>query len=191
MSTITERKKSVDRVIDGPYPEFAQEVRRLLGWEDNSTREYFSTRQASSITGVNYSTVSMMARGFRSSLNNIKQFANALGGDANLLSRLSGHLLPISTVRTKSADELEVVKAFSSPWIATSDRLPEPNEVVLVREVWGGVPRFFTAYRDLNGFWESVGDFTFDGAAITHWMPIPAVDEALTKRAAERQGAIK
>ena len=275
MSTVTERKKSVDRAIDGAYPEFAQEVRHLLGWEDNSTRQYFSSRKASGITGVGHVTITTMARGFRPSFENIRMFADALHGDSQLLLKLCGYLTPVetgdqqvytmnaTTEREKAAlrpidgryDEMakevrkllgwgscedypflttrsaarktgishtaissmargdrpseNIIMRFAqamdadetkllslsgygvclSPWIAISDQLPDPNEVVLVREVWGGVPRFFTAYLDVNGFWGSVGNFAFDGAAITHWMPIPAVDEALTKRAAERQGA--
>lgn len=67
-------------------------------------------------------------------------------------------------------------KAKQSPWISVEDRLPDNQDIVLVRGEYGGK---CTAY--LHG--KNSGFITYGEDAykvfgeITHWMPIPKFDE--------------
>lgn len=66
--------------------------------------------------------------------------------------------------------------AKQSPWISVEDRLPDNQDIVLVRGEYGGK---CTAY--LHG--KNSGFITYGEDAykvfgeITHWMPIPKFDE--------------
>lgn len=63
-------------------------------------------------------------------------------------------------------------QAKQSPWISVKDKLPDNQNIVLVRDEYGG---FYTAY--LHG--PKSGFITYGEEAyrkfgeITHWMPIP------------------
>ena len=91
LTTNTEREKALLRPIDGPFPEFGQEVRRLLGYYPEDRRSFLTSRMVSRKTGVNYSTISSMVRGVRASESTIRKIASVLGGDANKLLRLAGY----------------------------------------------------------------------------------------------------
>lgn len=64
-------------------------------------------------------------------------------------------------------------------WISVDERLPKPNERVLVH----GDDGVFTAYRDDFEYptWQCdpIGSYASDGIVfgITHWMPLPEIDD--------------
>lgn len=66
-------------------------------------------------------------------------------------------------------------QAKQSPWISVKDKLPDNQNIVLVRDEYGG---FCTAY--LHG--PKSGFITYGEEAyrkfgeITHWMPIPSLE---------------
>ena len=69
-------------------------------------------------------------------------------------------------------------RAKQSPWVSVKDSLPDNQDIVLVRDEYGG---FCTAY--LHG--PKSGFITYGEEAyrkfgkITHWMPIPPFEEIL------------
>ena len=66
--------------------------------------------------------------------------------------------------------------AKQSPWISVEDRLPDNQDIVLVRDEYD---RFCTAYlHGKNSGFITYGEdaYNFFGE-ITHWMPIPKFDE--------------
>lgn len=68
--------------------------------------------------------------------------------------------------------------AKQSPWISVEDRLPDNQDIVLVRDEYD---RFCTAYlHGKNSRFITYGEdaYNFFGE-ITHWMPIPKFDEIL------------
>lgn len=87
-----ERNKARNIPIDGEYPDFAKAVRYLLGWSEDSDRPYLSTRAAQSKTGVNFTTISMAARGFRGKEDTVKKIAVGLGGDVDELLLLADYV---------------------------------------------------------------------------------------------------
>ena len=89
-----ERAKSSALALDGPYPDLGREVRRLLGWEVGSDHPYLSTRAAQTKTGVNFTTIALIARGFRARADTLKKIASGLGGDEDLLLVLADHIPP-------------------------------------------------------------------------------------------------
>lgn len=67
-------------------------------------------------------------------------------------------------------------QAKQSPWISVEDRLPDNQDIVLVRDEYD---RFCTAYlHGKNSGFITYGEdaYNFFGE-ITHWMPIPKFDE--------------
>lgn len=63
-----------------------------------------------------------------------------------------------------------------SPWISVEDRLPDNQDIVLVRDEYD---RFCTAYlHGKNSGFITYGEdaYNFFGE-ITHWIPIPKFDE--------------
>ena len=54
------RVKAARTPINGPYKEAAKLVRRLLGWEEGSTRPYLSTRNAQNKTGISNGTINAL-----------------------------------------------------------------------------------------------------------------------------------
>lgn len=83
---------------DGPYPDLAREMRRLMGHDPDpdlgpgqQSRPWLSTRAAESITGVNRMTIADALRGFRASAEVLLRFARTLGGDSWELLLASGY----------------------------------------------------------------------------------------------------
>lgn len=80
-----------------------------------------------------------------------------------------------------------------SEWISTADRLPEPNQQVLVWRIhdnwkWhGGVQvhistAFFTPAKVFGNNlapyeWKEFGPGTYFGQDVSHWMPLPEAPE--------------
>lgn len=67
-------------------------------------------------------------------------------------------------------------QAKQSPWISVEDRLPDNQDIVLVRDEYD---RFCTAYlHGKNSGFITYGEdaYNFFGE-ITHWIPIPKFDE--------------
>ena len=91
LTTVNDREKALLRPIDGPFKEFAQEVRRLMGYYAEERRPFLTSRMASRKTGVNYSTIASMTRGVRGSEETIRKIASGLGGRADHLLRLAGY----------------------------------------------------------------------------------------------------
>ncbi|MGI4792017.1 MAG: LexA family protein [Janthinobacterium lividum] len=90
-TTVSDREKAAARPIDGPFPEFAREIRHLLGYYAEDRRNFMTSRMAHRKTGVNYSTIASMTRGVRGSEDTIRKIAKGLGGDVDILLRLAGY----------------------------------------------------------------------------------------------------
>lgn len=130
MGTVEEREKARNRPIDGKYPEFAAEVRRLLGYDGD--RPFLTSRVAARKTGVNYSTVSAMVRGDRASASNIQKFADVLGGDADLLLSLAGFLPTSYTASRPMAPA--VVREQAAPYTI------DPEVMTMLVDAFSSVP---------------------------------------------------
>lgn len=87
----TERVKANARPVDGRYPEFAREVRRLLGYAGDDGRPFLTSRMVSRKTGINHATVTTMVRGDRPSYQTILRLSHGLGGKLNRLLTLAGY----------------------------------------------------------------------------------------------------
>ncbi|BDI28012.1 hypothetical protein CCAX7_000630 [Capsulimonas corticalis] len=92
MPTREDREKAAARPIDGAHKEFAEEVRRLLGYFEEAGRPFLTTRMAAGKTGVGHVTISTMVRGHRPSRGVISRFAQALDGDPIKLLDLAGYI---------------------------------------------------------------------------------------------------
>lgn len=93
MGTLEDRERAQARPVNGPYPEYAREVRRLLGYYSEDRRSFLSLRMAEGKTGVKHTTIGTMARGFRADVYNTRRFAESLSGDPDRLLAMGGHLV--------------------------------------------------------------------------------------------------
>ena len=86
-----DQRRPYNRRPDGPYPELAAEIARLMGHGENTDRNYLSTRMAEKKTGVTYNYFAFLLRGRRVGANSLIQIAKGLRGDPLLLLRLAGY----------------------------------------------------------------------------------------------------
>ncbi len=67
-------------------------------------------------------------------------------------------------------------QAKQSPWISVEERLPENQDIVLVRDEYGGKATAYLHGKD-SGFIVYGEDAYKVFGEITHWMPIPDLEE--------------
>lgn len=67
-------------------------------------------------------------------------------------------------------------QAKQSPWISVEERLPENQDIVLVRDEYGGKATAYLHGKD-SGFIVYGEDAYRVFGEITHWMPIPDLEE--------------
>lgn len=67
-------------------------------------------------------------------------------------------------------------QAKQSPWISVEERLPENQDIVLVRGEYGGKATAYLHGKD-SGFIVYGEDAYKVFGEVTHWMPIPDLEE--------------
>ena len=67
-------------------------------------------------------------------------------------------------------------QAKQSPWISVKERLPENQDIVLVRGEYGGKATAYLHGKD-SGFIVYGEDAYKVFGEVTHWMPIPDLEE--------------
>lgn len=71
-------------------------------------------------------------------------------------------------------DELPVVYIYPTKWIPVKERLPNPKDLVLVCNEFGGV---HYGYFESNKQWYTANNWLYDAwtvmSNVTHWMPLP------------------
>jgi len=82
-------------------------------------------------------------------------------------------------------DDIDMINAFKagaewqakqSPWISVKERLPENQDIVLVRGEYGGKATAYLHGKD-SGFIVYGEDAYKVFGEVTHWMPIPDLEE--------------
>lgn len=82
-------------------------------------------------------------------------------------------------------DDMDMINAFEagaewqakqSPWISVEERLPENQDIVLVRGEYGGKATAYLHGKD-SGFIVYGEDAYKVFGEVTHWMPIPDLEE--------------
>ena len=82
-------------------------------------------------------------------------------------------------------DDIDMINAFKagaewqakqSPWISVKERLPENQDIVLVRGEYGGKATAYLHGKD-SGFIIYGEDAYKVFGEVTHWMPIPDLEE--------------
>ena len=82
-------------------------------------------------------------------------------------------------------DDIDMINAFKagaewqakqSPWISVKERLPENQDLVLVRGEYGGKATAYLHGKD-SGFIVYGEDAYKVFGEVTHWMPIPDLEE--------------
>ena len=82
-------------------------------------------------------------------------------------------------------DDIDMINAFKagaewqakqSPWISVKERLPENQDIVLVRGEYGGKATAYLHGKD-SGFIVYGEDAYKVFGEVTHWMPIPDHEE--------------
>ena len=82
-------------------------------------------------------------------------------------------------------DDIDMINAFKagaewqakqSPWISVKERLPENQDIVLVRGEFGGKATAYLHGKD-SGFIVYGEDAYKVFGEVTHWMPIPDLEE--------------
>lgn len=82
-------------------------------------------------------------------------------------------------------DDIDMINAFKagaewqakkSPWISVEKRLPENQDIVLVRGEYGGKATAYLHGKD-SGFIVYGEDAYKVFGEVTHWMPIPDLEE--------------
>ena len=82
-------------------------------------------------------------------------------------------------------DDIDMINAFKagaewqakrSPWISVKERLPENQDIVLVRGEYGGKATAYLHGKD-SGFIVYGEDAYKVFGEVTHWMPIPDLGE--------------
>ena len=82
-------------------------------------------------------------------------------------------------------DDIDMINAFNagaewqakqSPWISVKERLPENQDIVLVRGEYGGKATAYLHGKD-SGFIVYGEDAYKVFGEVTHWMPIPDLEE--------------
>lgn len=82
-------------------------------------------------------------------------------------------------------DDIDMINAFKagaewqakqSPWVSVEERLPENQDIVLVRDEYGGKATAYLHGKN-SGFIVYGEDAYKVFAEITHWMPIPDLEE--------------
>ena len=82
-------------------------------------------------------------------------------------------------------DDIDMINAFKagaewqakqSPWIRVKERLPENQDIVLVRGEYGGKATAYLHGKD-SGFIVYGEDAYKVFGEVTHWMPIPDLEE--------------
>lgn len=64
-------------------------------------------------------------------------------------------------------------QAKQSPWINVKERLPESNITVLTKGAYG----YLICFLSNLGEWETGANINEERLGITHWMPIPSLNE--------------
>jgi hypothetical protein len=146
MATTQQQLEAWNKPVDGPYHDFAIEVRKLLGYEPGGTRPYLSTRAAAIKTNVNSTTISTMLRGIRPSEESIQKFAEAFKVDTNHLLRLAGHLVIASEAQGSRAEVLPHSTEIERVPFDTDDDMIEylkgraehidPRRKAIIREIF-------------------------------------------------------
>lgn len=67
-------------------------------------------------------------------------------------------------------------QARQSPWVSVEERLPENQDIVLVRGEYGGKATAYLHGKD-SGFIVYGEDAYKVFGEVTHWMPIPDLEE--------------
>ncbi len=99
-----EHRKALKRPIDGPYPDLAREVRRLMGHGNHDPeRPFLTSRMGQNKSGVHYATIASAMRGFRVKEDALFRLAYGLGGDAKLLLSLAGYPPSAYFIRASAA----------------------------------------------------------------------------------------
>lgn len=82
-------------------------------------------------------------------------------------------------------DDMDMINAFEagaewqakqSPWVSVEERLPENQDIVLVRGEYGGKATAYLYGKD-SGFIVYGEDAYNVFGEVTHWMPIPDLEE--------------
>jgi hypothetical protein len=64
-------------------------------------------------------------------------------------------------------------QAEQSPWISVKERLPESNITVFTKGAYG----YLICFLSNLGEWETGANINEERLGITHWMPIPSLNE--------------
>lgn len=116
------KTKALQIPIEGPCPQLALEVRRLLGWTGDD-RPFLSTRQAARKIGVSNGTIASLAAGDRVSFETLIKLAQGTGVHPNSLLVVAGY--------PQIIDGGEVVKATATiedEWCDFAVRLRTADE---------------------------------------------------------------
>ena len=109
-----EKELAVARPITGPYPEFARELRRLMGHTDE--RPFLTGRMLSQKSHVSYTTIGEAMRGYRPGEASIQRLAHVLDADAGRLMRLAkypaSNYPPLPSIPETEAEESFILSVF-------------------------------------------------------------------------------